>query len=134
YLVQRCYLVVVSTPDTDSAYRIFSVLNDRGLDLSHADILKAEVVGTIVDEELQKAYAAKWEEAEDAIGRDAFKELFGHLRMIFRRAKLESTVLTEFRKYVVEKTSDPRQLVDEVIVAGAWAYDQIRRCSWVRGR
>src|SRR6185436_10016701 len=32
YIVQRCYMVVVSTPDTDSAYRIFSVLNDRGLD------------------------------------------------------------------------------------------------------
>jgi uncharacterized protein with ParB-like and HNH nuclease domain len=47
YLVRRCYLVVVSTPDTDSAYRIFSVLNDRGLDLSHADILKADIVGSV---------------------------------------------------------------------------------------
>lgn len=130
YLVQRCYLVVVSTPDTDSAYRIFSVLNDRGLDLSHADILKADIVGKIEDEELQKAYAAKWEEAEDAIGRDAFKDLFGHLRMIFRRAKPEETVLAEFRKFVIEKVPDSRKLVDEVIVAGAWAFDQIHRCSW----
>jgi len=130
YLVQRCYLVMVSTPDTDSAYRIFSVLNDRGLDLSHADILKADIVGKIEDEDLQKAYAIKWEEAEDAIGRDAFKDLFGHLRMIHRRAKLEGTVLAEFRKFVVEKVQDPKKLVDDVIVAGAWAYDQIRRCSW----
>jgi Protein of unknown function DUF262/Protein of unknown function (DUF1524) len=130
YLVRRCYLVVVSTPDTDSAYRIFSVLNDRGLDLSHADILKADIVGKIEDEELQKAYATKWEEAEDAIGRDAFKDLFGHLRMTYRRAKLEGTVLAEFRKYVIEKVPDPKKLVDEVIVAGAWAYDQIRRCTW----
>lgn len=31
FILTRCYLVVVSTPDLDSAYRIFSVLNDRGL-------------------------------------------------------------------------------------------------------
>ncbi len=130
YLVQRCYLVVVSTPDTDSAYRIFSVLNDRGLDLSHADILKADIVGKIENEELQKAYATKWEEAEEAIGRDAFKDLFGHLRMIYRRAKLEGTVIAEFRKFVIDKVPEPQKLVDDVIVAGAWAFDQIRRSSW----
>jgi uncharacterized protein with ParB-like and HNH nuclease domain len=40
FIVTRCYLVVVATPDLDSAYRIFSVLNSRGLDLSATDILK----------------------------------------------------------------------------------------------
>ena len=45
FILQRCYLVVVYTPDFDSAYRIFSVLNDRGLDLSITDILKSEVIG-----------------------------------------------------------------------------------------
>lgn len=130
YLVRRCYLVVVSTPDTDSAYRIFSVLNNRGLDLSHADILKADIVGKIDGDDLQKAYAAKWEEVEDQIGRDAFKDLFGHLRMTYRRAKAEGTVLAEFREFVISKVEDPRKLVDQVIVAGAWAYDQVRRCRW----
>ena len=130
YLVRRCFLVVVSTPDTDSAYRIFSVLNNRGLDLSHADILKAEIIGKIEGEAMQKAYATKWEEVEEEIGRDPFKDLFGHLRMLHRRAKLEGTVLAEFRKYVVDRTTDPKKLVDEVIVAGAWAYDQVRRCTW----
>lgn len=120
YLVRRCYLVVVSTPDTDSAYRIFSVLNNRGLDLSHADILKAEIIGKIDGEALQKAYAKKWEEVEEEVGRDAFKDLFGHVRMMYRRAKLEGTVLAEFRKFVVEKVPEPKKLVDDVIVAGAW--------------
>ena len=45
FIIQRCYLVVVSTTDQDSAYRIFSVLNDRGLDLSPTDILKAQIIG-----------------------------------------------------------------------------------------
>ena len=37
FVAMQCYLVVVSTPDLDSAYRIFSVLNDRGLQLSLTD-------------------------------------------------------------------------------------------------
>ena len=43
FLLNRCVQVVVSSPDLDSAYRIFSILNNRGLDLSHTDILKAEI-------------------------------------------------------------------------------------------
>jgi hypothetical protein len=38
FLLQHTYLVVVSTPDLDSAFRIFSVLNDRGLDLTAASL------------------------------------------------------------------------------------------------
>lgn len=60
YTIQRCYLVIVSTPNEDSAFRIFSVLKDRGLDLSHADILKAEIISRIDDGALE-GYAAKWE-------------------------------------------------------------------------
>lgn len=130
YIVQRCYIVVVSTPDEDSAFRIFSVLNNRGLDLSHADILKAEIVSRIDGEETQDAYAAKWEEVEEVIGREEFKDLFGHLRMMYRRAKLEGTVLAEFREYVIKKVPEPKKLVDDVIVAGAWAFDQVRRREW----
>lgn len=40
HVVNNCYLVVVSASDEDSADRIFSVLNARGLDLSPTDKLK----------------------------------------------------------------------------------------------
>ncbi|MET1071393.1 MAG: DUF262 domain-containing protein [Umezawaea sp.] len=50
----RTFLVVVSTPTLDSAHRIFSVMNARGLDLSPADIFKADVIGG-----LNADYAAK---------------------------------------------------------------------------
>ena len=45
FVLQRCFLVVVSTSDLNSAYRIFAVMNDRGLDLSPTDILKAQIIG-----------------------------------------------------------------------------------------
>src|SRR5439155_19004821 len=34
FLLQHTYLVIVSTASLESAFRIFSVLNDRGLDLT----------------------------------------------------------------------------------------------------
>src|SRR5262249_42208831 len=77
FVVKNCLLVVVSTPDLDSAYRIFSILNDRGLDLSHSDILKSDVIGRIPAKE-QQAFNDKWEDAEEELGRDAFSDLFAH--------------------------------------------------------
>lgn len=128
YVVNRCYLVVVWTPDLDSAYRIFSVLNDRGMDLSHADILKAEIVGQILEAQ-QGVYARKWEEAEEQLGREAFKDLFAHIRMIYRRMKLRATVLKEFRESVCP-TDDPRGVVDRVLLPMAGAYNDILNANY----
>ena len=43
FLATKCFLVVVEASDEDSAYRVFSVMNDRGLDLSPTDIFKADI-------------------------------------------------------------------------------------------
>ena len=45
FLVQRCFLVAVSTPSQQSAFRVFSVLNSRGLDLLPTDIIKSDIIG-----------------------------------------------------------------------------------------
>ena len=115
FLVQRCLLVVVSTPDLSSAYRIFSVLNDRGLDLSYADILKAEIVGEIPEVE-QAEYTLRWEQVEESLGRDQFNALFGHVRAIFRRTQQRGSILDEFREGVIKAINDPRRLIDDTIV------------------
>ena len=49
YMAQKCFLVVVCASDGDSARRIFSVMNDRGLDLAPTDVLKAIVLDAISD-------------------------------------------------------------------------------------
>lgn len=123
FILTRCYLVVVSTPDLDSAYRIFSVLNDRGLELSHADILKAEVIGA-VPEPSRSAYTKKWEDIEETLGLDAFQNLFGHIRMIFRKAKAQGTLLEEFRAHV-QPREDPMSFIDDTLRPFARAYGEI---------
>lgn len=37
FLANDCSLVVISTPDLEAAYRIFAVLNNRGLDLAQGN-------------------------------------------------------------------------------------------------
>jgi uncharacterized protein with ParB-like and HNH nuclease domain len=88
FIVNRCFMIDVSvyTPDLDSVYHIFSVLNGRGLDLSYPDILKAEILGTISQDQ-QESYAAKWEEMESLLGREEFEKLFFDLRDIFSRER-----------------------------------------------
>ena len=81
-----CYFVIVSTPNFDSAFRIFTVLNDRGLDLMPSDIIKARAIGEVSDDE-KGEYTTKWEEAEVALGRDRFNKLFEHIRMIIQKRK-----------------------------------------------
>lgn len=128
FLLTRCVLVVVSSPDLDSAYRIFAVLNNRGLDLSHTDILKAEIVGQL-PQAISEEYSEKWEEAENALGVEPFKELFAHIRMIYRKQKMRETLLQEFRAHVVPQHK-AKDLIDDVVLPYADAYKEITTASF----
>ena len=129
YIVKQCLLVVVSTPDFDSAYRIFSILNTRGLDLLHSDILKSEIIGKVPSGQ-QEIYGKKWEDAEEELGRDAFADLFSHVRTIYRKTKLKGTVLSEFKEYVVKAVPDPKKMIDEVLIPFAEAYSDIKEATY----
>ncbi|ACS44152.1 DUF262 domain-containing protein [Methylorubrum extorquens] len=120
FIVTRCFLVVVSTPDLEAAYRIFSVMNSRGLDLTATDILKADIIGHL-DENDRDTYTQKWEAAEEDLGRDAFQDLFSHIRTVYRKAKPQGTLLKEFEEHV-SPAHTPRQLIDDVIVPMARIY------------
>lgn len=128
FVITRCYLVTVATPDLDSAYRIFGVLNSRGLDLSATDILKAEIIGGI-EPALRDAYTKKWEDEEEDLGRDEFGDLFSHIRMVYRKAKPQGTLLKEFKEHVVP-AKQPRSFVDEVLLPMAQAFSELRDADY----
>jgi hypothetical protein len=123
FVVTRCYLVVVATPDLDSAYRIFSVLNTRGLDLTATDILKAQIIGS-VPKPHREVYTKKWEDTEEDLGRDAFGDLFSHVRMIYRKAKPHGSLLDEFKEHVI-KEMQPEYFINEVLIPMADVYEEL---------
>ena len=132
FVITRCYLVTVATPDLDSAYRIFGVLNSRGLDLSATDILKAEIIGGIAPA-LRDAYTKKWEDEEEDLGRDEFGDLFSHIRMVYRKAKPKGTLLKEFKEHVVP-AAQPQSFVDEVLLPMARALSELSDADYASTR
>lgn len=128
YITQRCFVVVVWTPTFDSAYRIFSVLNDRGLDLTHADILKAAVLGNIPPQQ-REDYSAKWERVEDELGRESFRDLLSHYRTIRLKKKPEQSILSELRDQV-RPQNEPIKFIDEAIVPYAEAFAIAKNASY----
>lgn len=123
FILKGCYLVVVATPDIDSAYRIFSVMNDRGLDLTATDILKSSIIGSIQDSEKQR-YTDKWEDIEESIGRDNFSDLFSHIRMVYRRSKPQGILVKEFNAHVKPK-ENPEKFINNILVPYSEAYTNI---------
>jgi hypothetical protein len=128
YIVQNCYLVIVSASDRDSAHRIFSVMNDRGLDLSPTDILKAAIIDK-VPSEAQATFATDWEGIEEAIGREDFRNLFTHIRMIYRKEKLRESLQREFEDHILEKLSaeEAGSFVNDVLEPYANVYVAVSR-------
>lgn len=96
----RAYLVTVSTPDLNSAYRIFSVMNARGLPLSPQDIFKSQVVGSIAEHEKQR-HAEVWENLEEELGRKEFGDLFLYIRAIKSHTRAVKGLLQEFPEQVL---------------------------------
>ena len=127
YLLNQCYLVVVSATDQDSAFRVFSVMNDRGLDLSPTDVLKAQVIGEI-PQDARGAFSRKWEHIEEHLGRDHFRHLFTHIRMIYQEDKLRGTIQGEFRDHILTRPEfiSMANFIDEVVAPYSEIYLELR--------
>ncbi len=121
FIVQRCYLVAVSTPSQQSAFRVFSVLNNRGLDLLPTDIVKAEAIGSI-PRSRQDEFTERWEELEVQTGRNGFNDLFGHIRMIFAKEKAKRALMEDFREQVLKAVPSSEELIEKVLEPCAEAY------------
>lgn len=130
FVVQRCFLVVVSTPSQKSAFRVFSVLNNRGLDLLPTDIIKADIIGE-APVERRDELTEKWEELEVQTGRDGFNDLFSYIRMIYAREKARRSLLEEFREHVLSEVKTPDRLIEEILEPLAEAYLVVKNCRYV---
>lgn len=127
-LRNRVYLVLVQTPDLDSAHRIFAVMNDRGLALEPSDIFKSKVIGDLPDE-VRATYAAQWEEVEQELGRQNFVDLFQHTRLIISKERPRKNLLREYQEQVLDTYLPGRAaaFTDDLLFPYASAYDRLLR-------
>jgi uncharacterized protein with ParB-like and HNH nuclease domain len=137
FIVNHCYLIVVtvSAPDLDSVYRIFSVLNSRGLNLSYADILKSEIITAMPLHEQDK-YATKWEELQELLGSEEFETLFSDLRTIKAKKRLNKGMIEEFHEYVYPTHSpiiSAQEFIDNILSPYAHALDNVLKANYQYG-
>ena len=103
YLLQKVVLVVITTNSFESAFRLFNVINSRGLPLTNADLLKSENLRVIPLEE-RTEYTELWENDELDLGKDTLEMLIGFMRNMTLKKKAEASLYDEYTKVIyIEK-------------------------------
>ncbi len=114
YLLSKVYVVFVTTASLQSAYRLFNVLNARGMALSNADLIKnmlfARLGGdTTRSGELDEA----WLELEEQIGIERLDQFMAHHRSSTVPTKARKALHEEF-KPLIEAAATPFSFLEEV--------------------
>ena len=101
FLMNYVLLIYVATQDLEDAFRLFMILNDRGVPLRNSDILKSMNLGELSTDAEKIRYAKLWEEAESEMG-DEFDRFLSHLRTILVKDKARLNLLQEYEDKIYE--------------------------------
>ncbi|MGU8965944.1 DUF262 domain-containing protein [Clostridium perfringens] len=99
YLLQKVVLVVITTESFTSAFRLFNVINARGLPLTDSDLLKSENL-RVMNPEIRKEYTDIWESHEKDLGKEKLDQIIGFMRTMKLKNKVEESVYEEFSKKI----------------------------------
>ncbi|CFX72757.1 Domain of unknown function DUF262 [Syntrophomonas zehnderi OL-4] len=95
FIFNKALFIYVSTDNTEDAFRLFTILNNRGIPLTNADILKSQNIGALKNDKEVTKYARIWEEIEGKHG-DDFDRFLQFIRTILVQDKARTNLLEEF--------------------------------------
>ncbi len=109
FIFNKALFIYVSTENTEDAFRLFTILNNRGIPLTNADILKSQNIGALPTEKDKNKYAKIWEDIEGKHG-DDFDRFLQFIRTILVQEKARANLLEEFNEkiYHVKPPHIPR--------------------------
>ncbi len=120
FLLDECYVVLVTTTGIDRAHRMFMVLNERGKPLARNDILKADTLGRAGA--AAQGVSSMWDAMERQLGHD-FEILFSHLRAMY--GKPNGPIISSIRA-IAEGAGGAQTFVSQILKPAADAFDDIR--------
>lgn len=129
FLLNRVLLIYVATQDLEDAFRLFTILNNRGVPLRNSDILKSMNLGELANEAEKIRCAKLWEDAEGALGED-FDRFLNYLRTILLKDKARLSLLQEFEQkiYVAKGRSKAGEEKKPALLAkGAQTFEFVER-------
>lgn len=120
-------LIYVASTELEDAFRLFTVLNDRGMKLRNSDILKTLNLGALRGEKASdqevRASASAWEEMENDLG-EGFDSFLSHVRTVLVKEQARKTLLEEFEENVY-KPKNPN--VAPLLTPGRSTFDTLKK-------
>ncbi len=126
YLLQYVLMIYVYSEQLEDAFRLFTILNDRGVKLRNSDILKAQNLQHVAEIERIK-YGIKWEELESELGED-FDRFLSFIRTIVVKEKARLNLLQEFEDKIYnpkEKDKSTGKLKPALLKRGKDTFDLV---------
>lgn len=105
FLSQKCVIIYLSTPVFEDAFKLFTIVNDRGKQLRRIDILKAINIApdVITSVTVRNRVAQQWEDLENELGESTFEGIFHLVRLILLKDKPQGDLLKEFESRIFAK-------------------------------
>ena len=105
FLTQKCVVISLVAAEFADAFRLFTIVNDRGKQLRRIDILKAINIApdVITKDTVRNRVAQEWEELEKSLGESVFEGVFHLVRLILLKDKPQGDLLREFEDRVFPK-------------------------------
>jgi len=131
YILTKVYVVFVNTDSLKSAYRLFNVLNARGLPLSNADLIKNTLFSLLDGQaSLSMEFEERWIELEEIIGIERLDTFLGHHRTALKATKARGSLHEEFESVIMISGMDPFNFLDSLIIS-AQNYIRIQESDFV---
>lgn len=92
-------MIYISADTLEDAFRMFSIMNDRGVKLGNADILKSSNLEVIADKNDIDHYAKEWEDLQANLGAD-FDRFLSYVRTLYVKTKAKLGLLDEYNKNI----------------------------------
>lgn len=103
FLFNDVVFIYVATENREDAFKLFTIINARGIPLTNANILKAINIGAIEGDEEKERYAEIWESIENELGGESFERFLSFIRTILLKEKARTSLLEEFEKNIYDK-------------------------------
>ena len=118
YILTKVYVVFVNTDSVKSAYRLFNVLNARGLPLSNADLIKNNLF-SLLDGQANSSteLEERWIELEETLGIERLDAFLGHHRTALTAIKARGVLHEEFETIIKKSCVNPFVFLDSLILS-----------------
>lgn len=99
FITNNVVMIYISADRLEDAFRLFSIMNDRGLKLSNADILKSSNLEHLSDKNDVDDYAKRWEDMQADLGNDIDRFLL-YVRNMILKSRVKTNLLDEYENNI----------------------------------